>query len=736
MPAWAGTRRKLGRKQFLILSTQGGLRAADGKPIALGYHTGHWEISLLAQAAAEEFARHKAIPFAGFCSDPCDGRTQGTTGMFDSLPYRNDAAVVFRRLARSLPRRAGVMGVATCDKGLPAMLMALAGLGDLPCIVVPGGVTLPAAGAEDAGTVQTLGIRFAHGLVSLSEAADLGCRACGSPGGGCQFLGTAATSQVVGEALGLSVTHSALAPSGQPVWLDAARRSARALLGLEAHGLTMRKILTGESIENAMVIHAAFGGSTNLLLHIPAIAHAAGLKTPTVQDWIAVNRRVPRLVSVLPNGPVHHPTVRVFLAGGVPEVMLHLRDLGLLKLNATTVSGQTLGQDLDWWQASERRRRFRELLMEKDGVNPDEVIFPPAQARARGLARTLVFPRGNLAPDGSVVKSTAIDPSVVDACGVYDHTGPARVFASERDAVTALKQGRVQPGDVMVLAGVGPMGTGMEETYQVTGALKHLPGGREIALLTDARFSGVSTGACIGHIGPEGLAGGPIGKVLDGDLIHVRIDQARGEGSIDLVGENGRRFTPEEGAKVSGEARHAPGPGAAPGSAGGHPAVGRFAIRRRRDLGRVRLRPGPDHRRAWLRAASRAVNSASQRCASLRNASRSSGSRPRGSKRRPRCKWKIRRNRPESGKAVSNRRCQDCSGSLGRRDNWTGARRRSIRVQFRIQAGPGRLLPGLRVVQLAPAALVEGNAANQVQNQRDQEPACVSGKGRFAPAPF
>jgi putative YjhG/YagF family dehydratase len=555
-----------GRKQFLILSTQGGLRAPDGKPIALGYHTGHWEISLLAQAAAEEFTRWKTIPFAGFCSDPCDGRTQGTTGMFDSLPYRNDAAVIFRRLARSLPLRAGVLGVATCDKGLPAMLMAVAGLRDLPCVVVPGGVTLPAAGAEDAGTVQTLGIRYAHGLVSLSEAADLGCRACGTPGGGCQFLGTAATAQVVGEALGLSLPHSALAPSGQPVWLDMARRSARALLGLDERKLAMRDVLTAASVQNAMVLHAAFGGSTNLLLHIPAIAHAAGLKIPTVQDWISVNGRVPRLVSVLPNGPVHHPTVRVFLAGGVPEVMLHLRQLGLLNLEVLTVSGKTLGENLDWWQRSERRRLFRELLRQKDGVDADEVIFSPEQGRVRGLAGTLVFPRGNLAPEGSVVKSTALDPSVVDAQGVYDKEGPARVFVNEKDAMAALKQGRIQAGDVMVLAGIGPLGTGMEETYQVTSALKHLPHGKEIALLTDARFSGVSTGACIGHIGPEGLAGGPIGKVLDGDVIRIRIDRKGNEGSIDLVGEGGRRFTPEEGARIL--AARAPRPDMAP-----HPAL-------------------------------------------------------------------------------------------------------------------------------------------------------------------
>lgn len=536
-------------KQFLILSTQGGLRAADGKPLALGYHTGHWEISLLVEAAAAEFRALKVIPFAGYCSDPCDGRTQGTPGMFDSLPYRNDAAIVLRRLARSLPRRAGVLGIATCDKGLPAMLMAVAGLGQLPCVIVPGGVTLPPESGEDAGTVQTLGTRFAHGLVTLEEAAELGCRACASPGGGCQFLGTAATSQVVSEALGLALPHSALAPSGQPVWLDLARRSARALHQLDSRGIAVRNILTPASLENAMTLHAAFGGSTNLLLHIPAIAHAAGLKLPTVDDWQRINRRTPRLVSVLPNGPVHHPTIRVFLAGGVPEVMLHLRRLGLLHGEVLTVTGRTLAENLDWWESSERRARFRELLRQQDGVEPDEVLFSPEQALSRGLTSTLIFPRGNLAPEGSVLKATALDPALLKD-GVYHLEGPARVFTSEKAAMTGLKTGAVKPGDVLVLAGIGPLGTGMEETYQVTGALKQLPFGREVALLTDGRFSGVSTGACIGHIGPEALAGGALGKLLDGDRLRVHIDCRRNEGSVDLVGDGTRRFTPEEGARI------------------------------------------------------------------------------------------------------------------------------------------------------------------------------------------
>src|SRR5262245_10018235 len=348
---------ELGRKEFLILSTHGGLRADDGRPIALGYHTGHWEIGLLVKAAAEEFRRLGTVPFAGAVTDPCDGRTQGTPGMMDSLPYRNDAAAVFGRLIRSLPTRTGVLGVATCDKGLPAMMMALAGADGLPAVLVPGGVMLAGAlGNEDTAKVQTISARFVHGEISLEEAAAMGCHACASPGGGCQFLGTAATSQVVAEALGLTLPHAALSPSGQPIWLDMARRSAAALARLAARGLTVRKILTDAAVRNAMTVHAAFGGSTNLLLHVPAVAFHAGLRRPTVEDWTAVNRQVPRLVDVLPNGPVGHPTVRVYLAGGVPEVMLHLRELGLLDTSCLTATGDTLERSLDWWRQSKRRK--------------------------------------------------------------------------------------------------------------------------------------------------------------------------------------------------------------------------------------------------------------------------------------------------------------------------------------------------------------------------------------------
>ncbi len=531
-------RRVLG-DQYLILSTQGGVRAPDGAPIALGYHTGHWEVGLLVQSAAEAVSQQDGVPFAAFVSDPCDGRSQGTRGMFDSLPYRNDAAMVMRRLIRSLPRRKGVIGIATCDKGLPAMMMALAGCKELANVLVPGGVTLPPTVGEDAGKVQTIGARYSRGEMTLEEASLEGCRACGTPGGGCQFLGTAATSQVVAEALGMTVPHAALAPSGQPIWLQLAHDSAIASLAMHERGETMADVLTSDALYNAMLIHAAVGGSTNLLLHIPAIAAAAGLTRPDAAAFRDVNKQVPRFVDCLPNGPVGHPTVRMFMAGGVPEVAWHLRELGLLKAEAKTVTGMTWNRLLDRWHQCDRRRVCRDRLREADGVDPDDVIIPPDEAKRRGMTSTVCFPSGNLCPEGSVIKATSIDPSVIDDDGVYRKRGPARVFTTERDAIAAIKGQTDTPivsGDVILLIGRGPIGCGMEETYQITSALKYLSFGKEVALVTDARFSGVSTGACIGHVGPEALAGGPIAKVRDGDIVEIEVDRNELTGHVNLLG--------------------------------------------------------------------------------------------------------------------------------------------------------------------------------------------------------
>ena len=528
------------RKQFLILSTSGGMKDKDGSPIALGLHTGHWELASLVEKSANTINELGGLPFAAYCSDPCDGRTQGTTGMFDSLPYRNDAAKIFRRIARSLPTAKAIMGIASCDKGLPAMMMALAGMKDKPSIIVPGGSTLAPLNGEDAGKIQSIGARFSQGEITLDYAQDMGCRACASPGGGCQFLGTAGTSQVIAEALGIALTHSACTPSGTPAWLDNAKRSAKALMNLEENNINIDQILTDQAFENAMVLHAACGGSTNLLLHLPAIAHSVGRRRMTVDDWTRINSLVPRLVDVLPNGPIGHPTSQFYAAGGVPEVMLNLKRLGLLNLDVLTVTGKTLRENLEWWEESERRKYVRKFLSENDKINPDNVIMSKSNATLKGLTSTVTFPKGNIAPEGSVIKSTAIDPSVIDDDGIYRNTGLARVFNSEKEAMKSIKStgpDKLKKGEILIIICGGPNGTGMEETYQITAALKHLSYGKHIALLTDARFSGVSTGACIGHIGPEALAGGPIGLLKDSDIIEIIIDTKKLTGSINLVGE-------------------------------------------------------------------------------------------------------------------------------------------------------------------------------------------------------
>ncbi|MFS2225170.1 YjhG/YagF family D-xylonate dehydratase [Pantoea sp. B65] len=530
------TPQELDRDEILLISTLGGIRGPQGKPVALALHQGHYELDIQLKAAAEVIKAQHALPYAVYVSDPCDGRTQGTTGMFDSLPYRNDASMVMRRLIRSLPGAKAVIGVATCDKGLPATLMALASQHDKATVLIPGGATLPASSGEDNGKVQTIGARFANGELSLQSARRLGCQACASSGGGCQFLGTAGTSQVVAEGLGLALPHSALAPSGEPVWIEIARASARAAILLNRQGITTKDILTDKAIENAMMVHAAFGGSTNLLLHIPAIAHQAGCKIPTVDDWIRINKQVPRLVSVLPNGPVYHPTVRAFMAGGVPEVMLHLRQLGLLHQDVMTVTGSSLKENLDWWEQSERRQKFKALLLQQEQVAPDEVIMSPAQAQQRGLTSTITFPVGNIGPEGSVIKSTAIDPDMINEQGIYYHKAPVKVYLSEKTAIYDIKHEKIKAGDILVIIGAGPSGTGMEETYQVTSALKHLSYGKQVSLITDARFSGVSTGACIGHVGPEALAGGAIGKLRTGDIVEIKIDCKQLQGDVNFLG--------------------------------------------------------------------------------------------------------------------------------------------------------------------------------------------------------
>ncbi len=549
-----------------VVSTHGGFIGSNGERLAVSAHTGSAELHRLIAGACDQLVTDGFLPIASYCSDNCDGRTQGTLGGFDSLPSRNDAYRAMIGQCRSLPQRRGVLGVATCDKGLPATMMMLAAAGkqlNLPGIVVLGGVALPpsidesnravweAAGVspEDAGKSQSLGSRIALGQVTVDQASLIGCAACATVGGGCQFFGTAATAQVIAEALGMALPHTALAPSGQAIWADSGRRAAEALKAMIEAGISMQDILTQDAVHNAMVIHAMSGGSTNLLLHVPAVCRKAGLEIPTVEQWNNVNRDVPRILSVLPNGPRNHVTVRAFLAGGVPEMMLHARALGLLKLDAMTVSGARLGDVLEEWEKSDRREYVRETLREQDGVDPDEVIMAPQKAKSMGLEATVIIHRGNLAPEGALVKSSVMDPELFDANGVFKTVRNARVFTGIQACMQAIRSGTIDQNDAIILIGLGPM-VGMPEIANVTNALKDIPGLEHVVVITDARFSGHNKGASFGHVTPEALKGGPIGKVLDGDKIQVYVNRPDLEASIDLVIHHDGEWSVERGSQA------------------------------------------------------------------------------------------------------------------------------------------------------------------------------------------
>ena len=597
---WTAT--EVARDPYLILSTQGGLRGADGQPIALGYHTGHWEIGLLVQAAAEELRRLGVVPFAGMVSDPCDGRTQGTAGMMDSLPYRNDAAIVFRRLIRSLPRRKGVLGIATCDKGLPAMMMALAGSKHLPGVLVPGGVTLPPTRGRRRrqDPVDRRALRPRRADAAGSRRARLpglrqSRRRLPVPGHGGHVAGRrrGAGHDAAARRPG-PLGPADLARHGPPLG-PRPRRTGRAGIDHWAMSSPRPPSATPWSSTRRSAARPTCCSTSRPSPSPPACTR------PTVDDWHAINVKVPRLVE--------RPAQRAGRSSDRPRLSRRRRArshaapagarparlIGPHRHRRAARSACSTGG-----RRASGGRGFASGLFEQDGVDPDDVIMSPSRARERGLTSTVTFPRGNLAPEGSVIKSTAIDPSVVDADGVYRKTGPARVFTRERDAIAAIKgQGErpIQPGDVLVLIGRGPMGAGMEEIYQITSALKHLSFGKHVAVLTDARFSGVSTGACIGHVGPEALAGGPIGKVRDGDLIRIVIDRDQPR----RVARPGRRRRSRVRAR-----RRGPRPrraiAASPALARSrparrHPALGGLAGRRRRHLGRLRLRYRRDHRR-------------------------------------------------------------------------------------------------------------------------------------------
>lgn len=459
-------------------------------------------------------------------TDICDGCAQGHDGMNYVLASR-EAICDMVEVHGSVFPWDGLILSASCDKSIPAHLKAAARL-DLPTIFIPGGSMRPGPNMTTSLLAGDLSLRQKQDhSVSEEELADY--KRTGSPScGACTFLGTASTMQCMAEALGMTLPGAALMPATMRDILACAREAGRGIMRLIANSLTASKIMTREAFENAIVVHSAIGGSTNAMIHLPAIARELGIiLEPELFDEI--NHKVPHLGNINPSG--EHLTEAFWFAGGVPMVEWYLRDM--LHLDVMTVTGRTLGENLEWLQ---KERFFERNLgyLHNYALTRDQVIFPVKDAREKGSVAVL---RGNLAPDGAVIKYAACEPKM------REHRGLARVFDCEEDAYQAVVERRVEPGDVLVIRYEGPRGSGMPEMLMTTEAIvcdERLNG--TVALVTDGRFSGATRGAAIGHVSPEAASGGPLAFIETGDLIEYSVEKR----SLNVVGIQGKELSKEE----------------------------------------------------------------------------------------------------------------------------------------------------------------------------------------------
>ena len=445
-------------------------------------------------------------------SDICDGVVQATDGMNYSLVSRDVMAAMIEIHALGHPHDAMVC-ISGNDKSVPAQLIAIARC-DLPTVHVPGGTQLNAPDYVTSNKLWSMGAAFKRGELTGDElelAQRGACPTCGA----CQFMGSAATGQVLSEALGLALPGSALVPQPLTKLLRYARAAGKQVLRLLAEEITPRRILTREAFENAIVVHAAIGGSTNALLHVPAIAQEAGVAV-TIDDFDRIHREVPVLANVKSTG--RYPVEYFWYAGGVPALMLELRDM--LHLDCITVTGKTLGENLEAIEHSTFFMRERLGYLNNFRIDRDEIIRPRADPFATDGGLAIL--RGNLAPDGAMVKTFSVPKEM------HEHTGPARVFEDEDDAIDALVERTIRPGDVLVIRYEGPRARGMPELYFAATILSSDPVlNSTTAMVTDGRYSGAMQGPCIGHVAPEALDGGPIALVEENDLVEVNVPERR-----------------------------------------------------------------------------------------------------------------------------------------------------------------------------------------------------------------
>ena len=472
-----------------------------------------------------------------FTTDICDGEAQGHNGMDYSLASRDMIANMIEIHANATPFDGGVF-IASCDKGMPAHLMGI-GRVNLPAIMICGGVM---NAGPDLLTLEQIGkysAMFHRGELDQEKFMYYKQHACPSCGA-CSFMGTASTMQIIAEALGLMLPGTALMPATSPELREAAFEAGKQAVWLAEHDWTASKIVTRKSFENAILVHAAISGSTNSLLHLPAIAQEFGIELDG-DDFDRLHRGVHYLLDIRPTG--HWPAQYFYYAGGVPAVMEEIKHL--LHLDALTVTGKTLGENLEDCRKNGFYEKCGRYLKEL-GLRREDIIRPYDEAIS--VDGSIAVLKGNLCPDGAVIKHTAAPKEM------FQTTLTARPFDSEEEAIHAVLTRQIQPGDAVIIRYEGPKGSGMPEMFYTTEAISSDPElSRSIALLTDGRFSGASKGPVIGHISPEAADGGPIALVEEGDLIQIDIPERR----IEIVGTKGRRCSAEEMENILQQRREA-----------------------------------------------------------------------------------------------------------------------------------------------------------------------------------
>lgn len=496
-------------------------------------HPGSAHLDLLINEAEKAIREHNGKAAKYFTTDMCDGQAQGHDGMNYSLVSREYIADMIEIQAMATPFDAGVF-IASCDKGLPGNLKALARL-NMPSIVITGGIMAAGPNMLTLEQLGTYSARFERGEITEKElcfAKENACPSCGA----CSFMGTASTMQVTAEALGLTLPGSALLPATSPDLLTKAYETGVRAIELAKEGLLPSQILTEKAFENAIMVHAAIAGSSNSLLHIPAIAHEVGIEL-NADKFDEIHRRIPYILNIRPSG--FYPGEYFYYAGGVPGIMEEIKEF--LHLDVMTVTGKTLGENLEELKRNGYYERcYAEL--EKRNLKKEDIIKTVANPIQKQGALAIL--KGNLAPEGAVIKHSAVPKEMREAVLI------ARPFNSEEEAIKAVLTGEINPGDAVIIRYEGPKGSGMPEMFYTTEAIASDPRiAASTALITDGRFSGASRGPAIGHVSPEATEGGPIALVEEGDLIKISVSERK----LSIIGVNNRELPEEEIEKILAE---------------------------------------------------------------------------------------------------------------------------------------------------------------------------------------